>query len=272
MQPVTILAVTDQTPGLEPFLNLAVRAAHAAGAIQLRNLGTDLNIDQKSNDSDLVTRTDKECEATIRGMILETFPDHAILGEEGGMEGSSRFEWIVDPLDGTVNYAHGFPFFCVSIGLEINGVPSVGVVFDANRGELFTATIGGGAFMNKKKITVSSQATLTGRAMLATGFPYDQNTAIIALEVFKRFLAKGLPIRRPGAAALDLCYVACGRLDGFWEYKLQAWDCAAGNLIIAEAGGKVTNFAGEPYRYENKKLVASNGFVHAEMLETIGAA
>ena len=122
----------DQT-SLEPFLNLAIRAARAAGAIQLRNLGTDLKIDQKSNDSDLVTRTDKECEATIRGLILETFPDHAILGEEGGMEGSSRFEWIVDPLDGTVNYAHGFPFFCVSIGLEIEGVPSVGVVFVAVR-------------------------------------------------------------------------------------------------------------------------------------------
>ena len=275
MQPVTILAVNDQTPtgqtSLEPFLNLAIEAARAAGAIQLRNLGTDLKIDQKSNDSDLVTRTDKECEAIIRKMILEAFAGHAILGEEGGMEGSSRHVWIVDPLDGTVNYAHGFPFFCVSIGLEIDGVPSLGVVFDPNRNELFTATLGGGALMNDKPIRVSSQAALTGRAMLATGFPYDTDTALIAVEVFKRFLAKGLPIRRPGAAALDLCYVACGRLDGFWEYKLQAWDCAAGNLIIAEAGGKVSDFSGAPYRYEARKIVASNGLLHQEMLETIGA-
>jgi myo-inositol-1(or 4)-monophosphatase len=257
---------------LETFLALAVRAAHAAGEIQLRNLGTDLGIDEKTSDSDLVTRTDKECEATIRQLILAAHPDHAILGEEGGQQGSSRFEWIVDPLDGTVNYAHGFPFFCVSIGLEIDGVPSLGVVFDPNRNETFTTTRGGGAFLNGKRIAVSAQAKLTGRAMLATGFPYDTATALVAVEVFKRFLAKGLPIRRPGAAALDLCYVACGRIDAFWEYKLNAWDCAAGNLMILEAGGQVTNFTGEPYVYASKKLVASNGLLHQEMLETIDLA
>ena len=256
-------------PILEPYLKVALAAAHAAGEIQLRNQGTDLGIDTKSSDSDLVTRTDRECEARIREIILGAFPDHAILGEEAGNQGESQYQWIVDPLDGTVNYAHGFPFYCVSVALEVDGVPSVGVVFDATRNEMFTALRGGGAFLNGQPIRVSSADQLSGRAMLATGFPYDPAFAVQVLETFKRFLGFGLPIRRPGAAALDLCYVACGRLDGFWEYKLNAWDVAAANLIILEAGGTVTNFAGGPYQYADRRLVASNGLLHAKMLEVI---
>lgn len=254
---------------LNAFLETAVTAARAAGRIQLQNLGADLDISSKSSDMDLVTRVDAECEALIRRTILEAHPTHAILGEEGGNVGAGTHQWIVDPLDGTVNYAHGFPFFCVSIGLEVNGERVVGVVFDPNRDELFHAVKGGGAFVNGQPIRVSSQANLGGRAMLATGFPYDSGEAMVALEVFKRFLALGLPIRRPGAAAIDLCYVACGRIDGFFEYKLNAWDCAAAILIIEEAGGQVSNFAGGTYAYADKKIVATNGLLHAPMLEVI---
>jgi myo-inositol-1(or 4)-monophosphatase len=255
---------------VNPFLDLAQQAAKAAGAIQRAYLGQEIAIVSKSVESDLVTVVDGECERTIRQMILAAFPSHQILGEEGGSVGTSDHIWIVDPLDGTVNYAHGFPFYCVSIALEIAGVRDVGVVYDPTRDELFYATRGGGAFLNNQPIRVSSQASLSGRAMLATGFPYDTATALTALEVFKRFLQLGLPIRRPGAAALDLCYVACGRIDGFFEYKLNAWDCAAGILIIEEAGGQVSGFFGEQYRYEDKKIVASNGKIHGAMLETIG--
>jgi myo-inositol-1(or 4)-monophosphatase len=252
------------------YLQLAQAAAKAAGEIQRSYLGQDLGIISKSVESDLVTVVDGECERTIRQMILDAFPSHQILGEEGGSVGDSDHVWIVDPLDGTVNYAHGFPFFCVSIALEIVGVREVGVVYDPLRDEMFSATRGGGALLNNQPIRVSSQDTLSGRAMLATGFPYDAATALSALEVFKRFLTLGLPIRRPGAAALDLCYVACGRIDGFFEYKLNAWDCAAGILIIEEAGGQVSDFTGATYFYETKKIVASNGKIHQAMLETIG--
>jgi myo-inositol-1(or 4)-monophosphatase len=259
-------------PDFAQFLEIAVSAARAAGAIQLRNIEADLGIDTKSNDSDLVTRVDKECEALIRHHILTAFPDHAILGEEGGNVGTGTHQWIVDPLDGTVNYAHGFPFFCVSIGLEVSGERVVGVVYDPNRDELFHAVKGGGAFLNGKQLQVSSVAQLGGRAMLATGFPYDPVAALEALEVFKKFLGLGLPVRRPGAAAIDLCYVACGRIDGFFEYKLNAWDCAAAILLIEEAGGRVTNFAGGTYEYKDKKIVASNAHLHDAMLEVIGRA
>lgn len=256
---------------LGPYLDIALQAARAAGDIQIRNQGTNLEIDSKSNESDLVTRTDKECEAEIRRIILAQYPDHAFLGEEGGTSGGGRCRWIVDPLDGTVNYAHGFPFFCVSVALEIDGQVAVGVVFDPNRNETFTATIGSGALMNAQPIHVSHVPTLEGgRTMLATGFPYDKTEALRMLEALTRFMDYGLPIRRPGAAALDLCYIACGRLDGFYESKLQAWDCAAANLIIQEAGGTVTNFRGEPYQYEiERKLIASNGLIHARMIEIL---
>lgn len=253
----------------QAFLQTAVRAAREAGRLQLQFLGGELGIESKSTDSDLVTLADKACESAIREIILAAHPDHAILGEEGGNIGSSQYQWIVDPLDGTVNYAHGFPFFCVSIALEIDGQRSVGVVYDPNRDELFSAVKGSGAFLNGTAIHSSPVAELGGRAMLATGFPYDTQGALEALEVFRRFLGLGLPVRRPGAAALDLCYVACGRIDGFFEYKLNAWDCAAALLIIEEAGGQVSNFLGQPYEYADKRLVASNGRLHAAILKVI---
>ncbi len=254
---------------LELYLQTALKAAAAAAEIQLEHLGGDLGIESKSNDSDLVTVVDKACEETIRKIILAAHPDHSILGEEGGSVGTGSYEWIVDPLDGTVNYAHGFPFFCVSIALEIDGVRAVGVIHDPNRHEVFTGVRGGGVFLNGKPIKVSSIAQLSGRAMLATGFPYDTQAALVSVEIFKKFLALGLPVRRPGAAALDLAYIACGRIDGFFEYKLNAWDCAAGILMIEEAGGRVSSFTGETYLYDDKKIVASNGLIHDAMLGII---
>jgi myo-inositol-1(or 4)-monophosphatase len=191
-----------------------------------------------------------------------------VLGEEQGQDKEGAFRWIVDPLDGTVNYAHGFPFYAVSIGLEARGEMVVGVILDTARGDLFTATKGNGAFMNGRPIRVSARETLLG-SLLATGFPYDVNKDAENVTYFQRALAKGLMVRRPGAAALDLAYVAAGRLDGFWEVKLNPWDVAAGWLIIAEAGGKVTGMQGEEYRLGNRYLVASNGLIHSQLLDTI---
>jgi myo-inositol-1(or 4)-monophosphatase len=254
---------------LRPFYQTALAAAEAAAVIQMASYGKALDISSKSSDSDLVTEVDKACEAKIREIILSTYPDHAILGEEEGSKGGGRFQWIVDPLDGTVNYAHAFPFFCVSIALEIDNQTVVGVVLDPTRPECFSAIRGEGAWLNTQPIQVSNITQLGGRAMLATGFPYDVEGGLHNLKVFQRFLALGLPVRRPGAAALDLCYVACGRLDGFWEFKLHAWDCAAGNLIIAEAGGMVSNAQGGDYQYNQRPIVASNGLLHGQMLDVI---
>jgi myo-inositol-1(or 4)-monophosphatase len=261
---------------LAPYLQTALRAAREAGAIHLSHLGGDLEIDHKTTDSDLVTLVDRASEARIREVILEAHPGHEILGEEEGLgadgtTGGGRFRWVVDPLDGTVNYAHGFPFFCVSVALEIDGRAAVGVVYDPTRDETFVATRGGGATLNGRKISVSALETLGGRALLATGFPYDVEGALHNLELLRRFFRFGMPVRRPGAAALDLCYVACGRLDGFWENKLKPWDCAAGNLIIEEAGGRVSNGSGGPYRPEDRPLVASNGRIHDAMLEVLNS-
>ncbi len=255
---------------MNDYLRTALRAAQAAAKIHQRNVGGDLGIQTKTTETDLVTRVDKESEAKIREILLSAYPDHAVLGEEEGQGSASGEEashrWIVDPLDGTLNYAHGFPFYCVSIGLEIEGELQVGVVLDSFRNELFTAVKGEGATLNGMPIGVSSETVLRS-AMLATGFPYNPDTASDNIEVFARMMHRCRAVRRPGAAALDLCYVACGRLDGFWELKLNAWDVAAGVLIIQEAGGRVTGPAGEPYNVEDKVLVSSNGVLHEVLLE-----
>ena len=252
-----------------PLLHTAIRAAEAAASIQIYNLGTDLGITTKTSFTDLVTRVDKECEARIREILLGAYPDHVVLGEEEGQPGGEApYRWIVDPIDGTLNYAHGFPFFCVSIALEVEGTVQVGVVLDPSKGELFTATRGGGAYLNGAPLSVTGEADL-GKAMLATGFAYTAGTQSENLEVFARMMPKCRAIRRPGAAALDLCYVACGRLDGFWELKLNAWDVAAGVLLIREAGGTVTGPTGEPYRLNDRVIVAANPALHPTLLEAL---
>lgn len=246
-------------------MQVAIHAALAAGKIQRTHAGGELEIDTKSSETDLVTQVDRACEARIRELVEEAFPDHVVLGEEQGQAGEAACRWIVDPLDGTLNYAHGFPFYCVSIALEVNGRIELGVVLDPVRDELFQAVRGRGATVNGRPIGVTTE-TEPIRAMLGTGFAYVAATQHENLEVFARMLPKVRSIRRPGAAALDLCYVACGRMDGFWELKLSPWDVAAGWLIIQEAGGTVTSGDGAPYTLGGRALVASNGHLHGRLI------
>lgn len=259
-------------------LGVAVAAARAAGAIHLAHVGRPLDIRSKSSYSDLVTEVDGLAEAAIRAVIARRYPDHAVLGEEEGLgqgaPGSgpqeSPYRWVVDPLDGTVNYAHGFPVYCASVALEASGERVVGAVLDPSRGELFTAVRGGGAFLNGERLSVSATPTLTTPALVSTGFPYDQSGGrnLAAVEALLRL---GVPVRRPGAAALDLCNVACGRMDAYWEIGLKPWDSAAGSLIVEEAGGLVTDARGHSTP-GGEVLIASNGHLHAELLALLRGA
>jgi myo-inositol-1(or 4)-monophosphatase len=253
---------------LRVYLQTALDAAYLAKGIHQYYQEKGFTQSSKSTPTDLVTQADHESEAAIRELIASRFPDHVVLGEEQGQDQPGAFRWIVDPLDGTVNYAHGFPFYAVSIGLEIHAELVLGVILDTARGDLFTAIKGAGAYMNGRPIQVSRREQLTG-SLLATGFPYDVNQDPENLTYFQRALARGLTVRRPGAAALDLANVAAGRLEGFWEVKLNPWDVAAGWLIVTEAGGKVTGLQGEEYRLGNRYLVASNTFIHQQLLDTI---
>ena len=261
---------------LNAFLHVAIRAALEAGRLQQAHVGGELRIDTKTSETDLVTHVDKLCETRIREIVAEAYPDHTVLGEEQGYgsategaadrDGSHR--WIVDPIDGTLNFAHGFPFYCTSIGLEISGVPVVGVVYDSVRDELFTAVRGGGAFCNGRPLQVTRETVLKS-AMLVTGFAYVEDRIVRNLDVFARMLPKTRSIRRAGAAALDLCYVAAGRVDGFWELGLQPWDVAAGTVILREAGGTLTGGDGSPYRLGQETMVASNGALHARLIDAL---
>lgn len=257
---------------MDRFLETAVRAARAAGALQREKLWSDIDIEYKG-EINLVTEVDKACEKLIVTMLKDAFPDHDFLAEENEYARSgSRYVWIIDPLDGTNNYAHGFPWFCVSIALEVEGDIKVGVIYQPVLDEMFTAVKGEGAFLNGKPISVSKRQPLKG-CLLATGFPYDRtwdNENNLDNFIFFQMAARG--IRRAGAAALDLAYVAAGRLDGFWEIKLKPWDVAAGKLLVEEAGGRVTNHGGEAYSVYDHLIVASNGLVHGEMLEVLGRA
>lgn len=253
---------------LHTYLKTALDAAYLAKGIHQYYQAKGFTLSSKSTPTDLVTQADHESETAIRALIASRHPDHVVLGEEQGQDKEGLFRWIVDPLDGTVNYAHGFPFYAVSIGLEARGEVVLGVILDTARDELFSATKGGGAFLNGRPIQVSTQKALQG-SLLATGFPYDVHKDAENVTYFQRALARGLMVRRPGAAALDLAYVAAGRLDGFWEVKLNPWDVAAGWLLITEAGGTVTGIEGEPYRLGNRYLVASNGLIHPQLIDTI---
>ncbi len=246
-------------------LDLAIAAARAAAALHRSERGTDLAVRTKSSDIDLVTRVDTASEDAIRALIAAHRPDDAVLGEEAGQPRLAARRWIVDPLDGTLNYAHGFPYYCVSVALEVDGVVEVGVVLDSAHGELFAATRGGGATLDGAPLRVSPEATLR-RAMLATGFAYSGDGMAENLEHFARMLPLAGAIRRPGAAALDLANLAAGRLDGFWELHLNPWDVAAGLLLVEEAGGRTSDERGAPYRLGHRFVVASNGAVHEALL------
>jgi myo-inositol-1(or 4)-monophosphatase len=256
---------------LDPiFLTTAIEAVVRAGDLQLAQFGTDMRIDKKGA-IDLVTEVDVAIERAFRAMIAERFPDHHILAEELG--GSATVPagpcWVFDPIDGTTNYAHGLPIFCASLALEIDGVAQVGAVYDPSRRELFTAERGGGAFLNGRPLTVSSAPTLVD-ALLVTGFPYDVHQRLEEIVgLFREFIGRARAVRRLGSAAIDLCWVAAGRMDGFWERDLKPWDIAAGGLIASEAGGRVTNFAGAPFTSRGRDVLATNGHVHEAMLEVI---
>jgi myo-inositol-1(or 4)-monophosphatase len=251
------------------MLNFAIRVAKDAGRLLRDRVGTRIDVDHKGS-INLVTDVDLASERLIREAISTYYPRHEVLGEEGGLSDSgSEYRWIVDPLDGTTNYAHGYPIFCVSIALECKGEIVLGVVYDPMRDELFTAERGGGAALNNRPIHVSKTAELM-QGLLSTGFPYDIKTSKLTnLDHWANFAMNAQALRRDGAAALDLCYVACGRFDGFWELNLSPWDTAAGALIVTEAGGRVTNFSGGPFSNYKLEVVASNGLIHDRMLEVL---
>ena len=252
------------------FLATAVEAVLRAGEIQMAHLGTEMNITKKSA-IDLVTDVDVEIETIFRQMIGTRFPDHDVLAEElqTDARATARHRWVFDPIDGTINYAHGLPIFCASLALEVDGFPEVGAVYDPTRQELFTAEKGGGASLNGAPLRVSTASTLLD-SVLCTGFPYDVHEALDeVVGLFAEFVGRARAVRRLGSAALDLCYVAAGRLDGFWEERLHAWDVSAGGLIVAEAGGRVTRFDGSPFDAHGEQVLASNGRIHDQMITAI---
>ena len=255
-------------------LELAQRLAREAGALLRERYETSFEVRTKSSSIDLVTEVDHACEALIVEALGRERPGDAILAEEGGGHdrADAEWRWIVDPLDGTVNFAHGYPRFCVSIGVEHRGERSVGVVYDPLLDEEYSALRGGGARLNGRALRVSARERLDD-ALLATGFAYDvRRSTRDNIDHFATMLKRARALRRDGSAALDLCYVAAGRLDGYWELRLHPWDVAAGLLIVREAGGHTSDLAGGPAPRSGEAVVASNGRIHAEMIQTLAAS
>jgi len=248
---------------------VAVNTAREAGRMLRERLGNAGRVEFKGS-VDIVTEMDRASEAFITGALSAAFPADSMLAEEGaGFETGSEGRWIVDPLDGTTNYAHGFPFFCVSIAYERSGTVELGVVYNPMLDELFTAESGKGAYLNDNPIRVSSTADLDS-SLLATGFPYDIRTSgNNNISHFTNFSLRAQAIRRAGSAALDICYVACGRFDGFWELKLKPWDVAAASLVVSEAGGVVSAFDGGEFSVYGDECLASNGALHSDMVSIL---
>lgn len=248
---------------------IALRAARTAGRIHLKRLRR-INVMRKTSSIDLVTEADRESEAAIIQILTRAYPTHAIVAEEsGGIVQESEHRWIVDPLDGTTNFAHGYPQFCTSIAYERRGQMQVGVVYDALKKECFVARRGKGARLNGKPIHVSDTPALEF-SLLGTGFPYDRRQRRrYYLSFWEAFMMRVQGVRRTGSAALDLAYTACGRIDGFWEFGLKSWDVAAGALIVEEAGGRVTNMDASPLALDGGRIVASNGRLHDQIVATI---
>jgi myo-inositol-1(or 4)-monophosphatase len=255
------------------FLATAIEAVMRAGDTQMAHFGRAMTIEKKGT-IDLVTEIDRSVERGFRAVIAQRFPDHVVLGEEfeeaGQRDAVPGFCWVFDPVDGTTNYAHGLPIFCSSLALEIDGAPVVGAIYDPTRRELFTAERGRGAWLNGVPLRVSAAAVLID-ALLCTGFPYSvqREEGAPLVELFGEFLRVSRAVRRLGSAAIDLCYVAAGRFDGFWEMKLNPWDVSAGALIVAEAGGRVTLGNGAPFSSRGGSIIASNGLIHEQIVSLI---
>ncbi|HEV2298532.1 MAG TPA: inositol monophosphatase family protein [Candidatus Acidoferrales bacterium] len=247
------------------FLDVAVDAAREAGELLMEEFDRPQQLSYKG-EVDIVTEADRKSEALVVGRLRSHFPGHAILGEEGGAVGTTaaKYQWLVDPLDGTTNFAHGFPVFAVSIGLLENGEPLVAAVYNPVTREMFTAMRGEGAYRGRKRIHVSAVGTLS-KSLLATGFPSHKRTQNPNIHYYWEFTLRSHGVRRAGSAALDLCSVACGQFEGFWEFGLKPWDTGAGMLLVREAGGTVSDFSGQPYSPGDPELLASNGLVHEEM-------
>jgi myo-inositol-1(or 4)-monophosphatase len=258
---------------MHPTLNFAIKAARRAGQIINR---ASLDIDQIKVDikqqSDFVTEVDRAAEAAILDVLREAYPTYGILAEESGLAGTAaeaEYQWIIDPLDGTTNFIHGMPQYAISIGLAHKGIMQQAVIYDPNRNELFTASRGGGAFMNDKRIRVSKRIKLND-ALIGTGFPYRMFDHIDAyLAIFREVAQKTAGMRRPGAASLDLAWVACGRMDGFWELGLSPWDMAAGTLLITEAGGLVGDLSGEACYMKTGNIIGGNPKIFNQLVQLI---
>lgn len=242
----------------------------AAGALVKEGFSQEFEISHKDGINNLVTTIDKASEELIVNTIKAHFPDHGFVGEEFGNENEdAEYKWIIDPIDGTVNFAHRVPLCCVSIALARNEEVIMGAVYNPMMNELFFAEKGKGAFLNDQPISVSAKSTIQN-AFLVTGFPYHfPETKEHPVDIFAKIVKQGYPVRRLGSAALDLCWVACGRFDAFWEFNLQAWDIAAGYLLVEEAGGKVTNFSNQPYSIWDKESLATNKVLHEDMLQLL---
>ncbi len=253
------------------MLNFAIETARDAGQLLLEKFDRGIAVSKKG-DIDLVTAADLASEALIIERIKSYFPKHSILAEESGnavvIGGENTWKWIIDPLDGTTNYAHGYPCFCVTLALEHDGDIVVGVTFDPTRNELFAAERGRGASLNNKPIRVSATENL-GDALIVTGFPYDFKRREDFARHLTAFLLNSRGVRRDGSAAIDMAYVACGRFDGFWEEGLNAWDMAAGVLLIEEAGGQISDYKNEKFSIYRPPIVASNGLIHTQMLDVL---
>jgi len=257
-------------PERPQFVPAMAEIAREAGALLMGYFHRRVKVEYKG-DVDLVTEADRASEALITRRIRERWPEHNIMGEEGTRtEQGSEYRWYVDPLDGTTNFAHAYPVFCVSLGLEHKDARVAAVVFDPTRDEMFTAQKGGGAFLNGQPIRVSALSDL-GECLVATGFPSHKRHKNPNIFFYHQITLKTHGVRRAGSAALDLCNVACGRFDGFWEFNLNPWDTAAGVLILEEAGGRVTRFYGQPFRIDSRETLASNGRVHEALLKEFQA-
>ncbi|MDZ7765118.1 MAG: inositol monophosphatase family protein [Melioribacteraceae bacterium] len=254
------------------MIDKVINVTEQAGEIAREGFGKNFDIEYKSNSSDLVTEYDKKAEKFITDFIKKEFPGHSILAEESGEEKlDSEYRWVIDPIDGTTNFAHGLPMFSVSVGVQKNGQTIYGAVYDVMQKTIYSAELNSGAFCNGKKIEVSKNDDLK-KSLLVTGFPYDIEKHMPRIvDKFSEILNKSRAVRRLGSAAIDLCYVASGIFDGFWELELQQWDVCAGNLILEEAGGKVTDFSGNPIKNSATELLATNGKIHTQLSEILNS-